>query len=200
MKASFKYLVVMACAFMLVMPSVAMAEGDVSSVNKSIRIDDDSSAGKVDSVNGSIRIGANSVVESVDSVNGSIKLSENVKVEQGIESVNGSVTLESGGEVDGNVETINGSIKLLSASVAGDIETINGSIRLLEGTEVTGNVLVKKSKGWSWNKKRNPVKVEIGENVKVHGDLIFEHDVELKLHDSAQVGEIIGDKVTMIDS
>ncbi len=200
MKFSFKYLAVAACAFMLVLPAVAMAGGNVSTVNKSIRIDDNSSTGNVESINGSIRIGASSVVKSVESVNGSIKLGENVKVERGIESVNGSVTLESGGEVDGTVKTINGSIRLQNTVVTGDIDTMNGSIRLLQGTEVVGDVVVRKSRGWNNNKRRNPVKVEIGENVQVHGDLIFEHPVELKLHSSASVGEIIGDEVTIVSS
>lgn len=200
MKISFRYLTAITFALMLVLPAVAAAGGSTSTVNKSIRIDDNSTTGNVDSVNGSIRIGANSVVKSVESVNGSINLDNNVSVEKGIEAVNGSVILQPGCEVDGNVETVNGSIRLQNTSVTGDISTVNGSIRLLEGTEVVGNVVVQKPHGWSSNKRRKPVKVEIGENVQVHGDLIFEHPVELKLHDSATVGEIIGDDVTVVDN
>jgi predicted acyltransferase (DUF342 family) len=200
MKVSSRYLIAVAFAFMVVFPAVATAGGGVSTVNKSIRVDDNSTTGNVDSVNGSIRIGANSVVKSVESVNGSINLGNNVSVERGIEAVNGSVTLEPGCEVDGGVETVNGSIRLQNTSVAGDISTVNGGIRLLKGTEVVGNVVVQKPHGWNSNKRRKPVKVEIGENVQVHGDLIFEHPVELKLHNSATVGEIIGDEVTIIES
>jgi DUF4097 and DUF4098 domain-containing protein YvlB len=199
MKVSSRYLTAVVFAFMLVLPAAATADGNVSTVNKSIRIDDSSSAGDVESVNGSIRIGANSVVESVDSVNGSINLDNDVRVERDIEAVNGSVALKPGCEVGGNVETVNGGIRLQNTSVSGDIDTVNGGIRLLQGSEVFGNVLVRKPHGWNTNKRRQPVKVEIGENVRVHGDLIFEHAVELKLHDSARVGEIIGDKVTMVD-
>lgn len=197
MKVSFRYLTAVAFAFMFVLPAVATAEGKFSTVNKSIRIDDSSTTGNVDSVNGSIRIGANSVVKSIDSVNGSINLDNDVSVERGIEAVNGSVTLKPGCDVGGNVETVNGSIRLQNTSVSGDIETVNGGIRLLQGTEVVGNVVVRKPGGWN-NKRNKPVKVEIGENVQVHGDLIFEQAVELKLHDSARVGEIIGDKVTIV--
>ena len=199
MKGSIKYLAAAAFAFMLVLPAVVMAGDSVSTVNKSISLDDNSSSGDVDSVNGSIRIGANSVVQSVESVNGSINLGKDVKVERGVEAVNGSIKLEPGCGVGGNVETINGSIRLINTSVSGDIETIHGGIRLLSGTEVAGNVVVRKPNGWNWNKRSQPVKVEIGENVQVHGDLIFEHAVELKLHSSASVGEIIGDEVTMVD-
>ena len=200
MKVSIKFLAAVTCAFMVVLPVVAMAGGDHSTVNKSIHVDDNSSTGDIDSVNGSIRVGANSVVKSVESVNGSIKVGTDVRVENGVESINGSVTLESGSEVGANIGTINGGIRLQNTSVSGDVETINGGIRLLEGTEVVGNVAVRKPNNWGFNKRNKPVKVEIGENVQVHGDLIFEHAVELKLHKSATVGEIIGDEVTMIDS
>lgn len=200
MKVLSRYLIAVAFALIIIMPAVATAGGSVSTVNKSIRIDDNSTTGNVDSVNGSIRIGANSVVKSVDSVNGSINLDNNVRVEKGIEAVNGSVSLEPGCEVDGGVETVNGSIRLQDTAVAGDIRTVNGGIRLLKGTEVVGNVVVQKPHGWSSNKRRKPVKVEIGENVRVHGDLIFEHPVELKIHDSATVGEIIGEEVTVVGS
>jgi DUF4097 and DUF4098 domain-containing protein YvlB len=199
MKVSFKHLTAIAFALMLVLPAVATAGDSVSTVNKSIRVGDNSTSGNVDSVNGSIRIGANSVVKSVESINGSINLDSDSKVERNVEAVNGSVTLEPGCEVGGDVETVNGSIRLQNTSVSGDISTVNGGIRLLNGSEVVGNVIVKKPHGWN-NKRRNPVKVEIGENVQVHGDLIFEHAVELKLHNSAKVGEIIGDEVTIVAS
>ncbi len=55
--------------------------------------------------------------------------------------------------------------------------------------------MVREAKGWSINKRRRPVRVEIGQDVVVHGDLIFESAVELKLHDTANVGEIIGEYV-----
>jgi hypothetical protein len=200
MNTKYKFLSALTLAVFMAVPAMAIAESNHSTVNKSIRIDDNSIAGEVDSVNGSIRIGANSVVRSVDSVNGSIKLASDVRVEKGIDAVNGSITLESGCEVDGNVETVNGGIRLNNTSVSGDIETVNGGIRLLDGTEVVGNVVVRKPGGWNFNKRNKAVKVVIGKNVQVHGDLIFEHAVELEVHDSASVGEIIGDEVTIIES
>jgi DUF4097 and DUF4098 domain-containing protein YvlB len=198
MKVLSRYLIAVVFALLVAVPAVANAGSGVSTVNKSIRIDDNSTSGNVDSVNGSVRIGANAVVKSVDTVNGSIKLDNEVRVERGVESVNGSVTLEPGCQVDGDVNTVNGSIRLRETSVGGDVTSVNGAIRLLDATEVTGNVVVRKPGGWSSNKRRKAVKVEIGENVKVHGDLVFEHAVELTLHDSARVGEIIGEQVTII--
>jgi len=200
MKNYFKFLTAVTLTVLMIFPAVAGASGSHNTVNKSIRIDDNSSAGNIDSVNGSIRIGANSSVESVDSVNGSIKLGNDVTVDKGIDAVNGAITLAPGCEVGGNIETVNGGIRMEHAMVAGDIESYNGQIRILKGSEVSGNVVVRKSNGWSSNKRRKPVRVEIGQDVVIHGDLIFEHAVELNLHDTARIGEIIGDEVEMAGS
>ena len=96
MKVSTRYLTVIALAFMFVLPTMAIAGDGVSSVNKSIHLGENSSAGNIDSVNGSVRIGANSVVKSIESVNGSINLENDVRVEKGIDAVNGSIALEPG--------------------------------------------------------------------------------------------------------
>ena len=198
MKTYFKFPAILAVAVLIALPAFATASGDHSTVNKSINLDDNTTAGDIDSVNGSIRIGAGSFVESIESVNGSIKLDNDVTVDGGIDAVNGSITLQPGCEVGGKVETVNGGIKLDNARVAGDIETINGDLQVLNGSEVTGNVVVRKPGGWNFSKRNKPVRVEIGQDVVVHGDLIFQHPVELKLHDSARIGEIIGDKVKMV--
>ena len=198
MKVYLKFLTAVALAVLIGLPAVAAASGSHSTVNKSIKIGDYTTTGDVDSVNGSIRIGANSFVKSVDSVNGSIKLGNDVTVDRSVDAVNGAITLEPGCEVGGDVETVNGGIRLENARVAGDVETFNGQLRILDGSEVSGNVLVRKSKGWGSNNRRKPVRVEIGKDVVIHGDLIFEHPVELRLHDTARVGEIIGDEVEVV--
>ena len=198
MKNSFKFLTAAALAVLIGLPALAVAEGSHNTVNKSIRVDENSTTGNVDSVNGSIRIGANSFAKSVESVNGSVELGNDVTVDRNVEAVNGSIKLKAGCEVGGNVETVNGGIRLQDTRVSGDVETVNGQIRILERSEVSGNVVVRKSKGWGSNNRRNPVRVEIGKDVLVHGDLIFEHAVELKIHETAKVGEIIGDDVKMV--
>jgi predicted acyltransferase (DUF342 family) len=200
MKISSKFLTALSLAVLIVLPAMAGASDSRSTVNKSIHIDDNSTTGSVESVNGSISIGASSVVTSVGSVNGSIELGNDVTVDRGVDAVNGGISLLPGCEVGGDVETVNGGIELDNARVAGDVETYNGQIRILKGSEVSGNVLVRKSKGWNSSNRRKPVRVEIGEDVVVYGDLIFEHAVELKLHDTARTGEIIGDNVKMVGS
>lgn len=189
-------LLCLAFAFVLLAPVAAAADENHRTINKSIKLGADTDAGSVQSVNGSIRVGASSVVRSIESVNGSIELREGVKVEKDVKAVNGRIELEAGAAVGGHVETVNGSITLSDTDVAGDVETVNGSIRLLDGTTVEGDVKVEKPWGWSSDRKK-PVKVEIGRDVIVNGDLIFEHAVELRIHDSARVGEIRGDEVTV---
>ena len=198
MKTYLKVLTAAALAALIALPSVAGASGSYSTVNKSIKLGDNVTTGDVDSVNGSIRIGNNSYVESIESVNGSIKLGNDVAVERSVDAVNGAITLEPGCEVGGRIRTVNGGVKMENTRVAGDVETVNGQLRILNASEVTGNVVVHESKGWSMNNRRKPVHVEIGQDVVVHGDLIFESAVELKLHDTAKVGEIIGDEVKMV--
>ena len=200
MKASFKFLTTSLLTTFLILPALTMAGSNHSTVNKSISISDNTTTGEVDSVNGSIRIGDNSFVESIEAVNGSINLGNDVTVDKGIEAVNGAIKLKPGCEVGGNVETVNGGIRLQNTRVSGDVKTINGQLRILDRSEVAGNVVVREPKGWSSNKRRKPVKVELGEGVRIHGDLIFEHPVELKLHESAKVGEIIGDDFEIINS
>ena len=195
MKIYFKFLSVVTLAVLIALPAVAGASGSHSTVNKSIHLGDNVTTGDVESVNGSIRIGNNSFVQSIESVNGSIRLGNDVTVERSVDAVNGAITLQPGCEVGGRIETVNGGIKMENTRVAGDVETYNGQLRILNGSEVSGNVVVRKSKGWSVNKRRKPVQVEIGQDVVVHGNLIFESAVELKLHDTANVGEIIGEYV-----
>jgi len=200
MKICIKFLAAVALAALIVLPTVAAASDSYKTLNNSIRIGDNTTAGDVDSVNGSIRIGSNSFVDSVDSVNGAIKLANDVTVDGSVYAVNGAITLQPGCKVGGRVETVNGGIRMENTRIASDVETVNGQLRILDRSEVSGNVVVRKPGGWSINKRHKPVRVEIGRNVVVHGDLIFEHAVELKLHDTARVGEIIGDEVEMVGS
>ena len=198
MKTYFKFLTIAALAALVALPTAAGASGKYSTLNSSIHLDDDTRTGDVDSVNGSIHIGANSTVKSVESVNGSIKLGTDVTVDEGVDAVNGSINLQAGCEVGANVTTVNGHVSLQNARVAGDVETVNGKLEILDRSEVFGNVVVRRPGGWNFSKRDKPVYVEIGQDVVVRGKLIFEQPVELRLHDSARVGEIVGDEVRMV--
>lgn len=198
MKTYLKFLTIAALTALVAVPAVAVASGKYSTVNSSINLGDNTTTGDVDSVNGSIRIGNNSFVKSVESVNGAIRLGNDVTVDEGVEAVNGGISLEAGCEVGESVTTVNGGVSLENSRVAGNVETVNGKLEILDGSEVSGNVVVRRPGGWNFSKRNRPVYVEIGKDVVVRGNLIFEQPVELKLHDTARVGEIIGDEVTMV--
>lgn len=198
MNSYLKFLTIAALTVLAAMPPMAVASDKYSTINSSIQLGDNTTTGDVDSVNGSIRIGANSFVRSVESVNGSIRLGTDVTVDEGIEAVNGAISLEAGCDVGAGVETVNGGVSLEHSRVGGDVETVNGRLEILNGSEVEGNVVVRRPGGWNFSQRNKPVSVEIGKDVVVRGNLIFEQPVELKLHESARVGEIIGDEVTMV--
>jgi len=199
MKTYSKFLVIAALTALAALPATAIASGKYSTVNSSINLGDNTETGDVSSVNGSIRIGDNSFVKSVDSVNGSIRIGTDVTVDRGIDAVNGGISLKPGCEVGDDITTVNGGVSLENTRVAGNVETVNGKLEILDRSEVSGDVVVRKPGGWNFG-KRKPVYVEIGKDVVVHGKLIFEQPVRLRLHDSAKVGEIVGDEVTMESS
>jgi DUF4097 and DUF4098 domain-containing protein YvlB len=197
MPISTKHLFILVLTITVALPATTWADKDYTTVNKSVRIDEGEFVGDIESVNGAINVGADAVAKSIRAVNGAIKISEDVKIERNVQAVNGAIKLAQGADVGGNVETVNGTIRVQASAVAGDVETVNGDIRLLAGTLVEGSVLVKKPSGWSSNRK--PVKVELGEDVQVYGDLIFEHPVELKIHKSASFREMIGEDIKVIE-
>jgi hypothetical protein len=87
----------------------------------------------------------------------------------------------------GSHSTVNKSISIDDNSTTGSVDSVNGSIRIGDNSLVNSVESVNGS-------------VELGKDVLVHGDLIFEHAVELKLHDTARMGEIIGNEVKMVGS
>ena len=188
------------------------AQGDVSYVNKSITVDDGGKAGDLDTVNGSIRVGENATIQSAETVNGGVRmgrgahadsietvnggvdLAEDTTVARDVEAVNGSIELMRGAEVVGDLENVNGAIDVRAARVGGRISTVSGDIRVVEGARVDGGILVEKPSGWfNWNSSQNrPPRIVIGENAVVGGELRFEREVELHVHQSAKIGKVVG--------
>ena len=168
--------------------------GDLDTVNGSIRIGDNATAESVETVNGGVRMGRGSHAESIETVNGGIDLAEDTTVARDVEAVNGSIELERGAEVVGDVENVNGAIDVRAARVGGRIATVSGDIRVLDGARVEGGILVEKPSGWfNWSSSQNrPPRVVIGENAVVGGELRFEREVELHVHQSAKIGNVVG--------
>ena len=167
--------------------------GDLETVNGSIELEDNVIAESVSTVNGSIRIRDGAQAESVETVNGSLRVGRNAVIRDGLETVNGRIEVKSGSRIGEGVESVNGSIEVDGAEIGGGIETVNADLTLDNGTLVRGGIHYEEP-GGSWfnfGKKRTPT-VVIGANVVVEGDLDFEHEVKLYIHDSAKVGRISG--------
>lgn len=169
----------------------AVIDGSLETVNGSIRVDDNVRLKDAETVNGTIRIGSGASTDDISSVNGSIRLGQNVTVGGEIEVVNGKISLDTGTRVTDGVSNVNGEIVLAGARVGGNLSTVNGDVTVTEGSTLEGDLIVDKPGGWS-NDRRKP-KVIIGPNSKVLGELVLRREVELYLHDSAEVGGVTGE-------
>lgn len=188
----------------------ALAHGDISKVNSSIRIDSGETVGELTTVNGSIRlgdnvqasevstvngsidIGDNASVESADTVNGRITIGSHTRVSRDVETVNGSLDLEEASDVSGDVANVNGDIRLRSAHVGGRIQTVSGDIEIGADSIVDGGILVEKSNNWFNFGSSKPPRIVIGPRAVVKGSLDFEREVELLVSDSASIGAVRG--------
>lgn len=164
--------------------------GNVSAVNGSIEIGAGGRAQTAETVNGDIRLDADAAVDSLESVNGGIRLAERAHVAGKLEGVNGSITLLPGARVDADLENVNGAITLDDAEIGGKLTTTNGSVLVGSGSLIEGGLLIRKPKGWS-TESRAP-RIVIGPDAEVRGDLVFEREVRLYVHDRARIGRVEG--------
>ncbi|MCB1613240.1 MAG: hypothetical protein KDI60_16025, partial [Xanthomonadales bacterium] len=75
----------------------------------------------------------------------------------------------------------------------GDLKTTAGNIDLQGATVIGGDLLVRKSRcfGWCWGDDKK-TRITIGAGVRVLGQIRAEREVELWVHDSAQIGPVSG--------
>ncbi len=196
--------------------SISVADGqtvsnDLSTVNGSIRIGNQASVqGAAQTVNGSIRVGDGSTVTSVKSVNGSITLSAAVTASGDVETTNGSIEMAAENRVEGHVRTTNGRIRIgQGGHVAGPVSSVNGRIELNNasvesvanysggmlvdnGSEVRGELRVRRGRVI---RDQEPPEIIIGANSQVAGPLVFERPVRLRVHESAEIGEVEGAEI-----
>ena len=168
--------------------------GDVETVNGSITIESGAIVKDAETVNGSIRAADDIRADSLSTVNGSIRVGERATVRDSVETVNGSVFVGAGGRIGGNVETVNGAIGLVDVDLAGDIETVSGDITVGVGSHVAGGIRIDKpSANWFpvQVNKRKP-KIVVGPGAVVEGELKFEREVTLYVHDTARIGKVTG--------
>ena len=168
--------------------SQSTVEGDINTVNGSVTVGTDSVVGEVQTVNGKIELGNGAKAESVEAVNGSIELGEGVEVEDQVETVNGRIVIGRDSVVGGLVESVNGQIRLVGAT-AGSLRNRRGGMLLEAGSRVLGELRVTKAGA---RERNDPVLVEIHADCEIMGPLVFERPVRLRIHETAEVGEIRG--------
>lgn len=197
---------------------LALASDDISKVNGSIQTQSNTTYGDLDTVNGSIQLASNVQARGVETVNGGVRTEDNVQarnietvngairagrnlvISRGLVTVNGGIYVDRGGRIGGGVETVNGSIGLVATQVDGDIETVNGDITVGIDSVVKGGIKVNRpSFGISLTAPRKP-RIVIGPNAVVEGQLVFEREVVLLVHDSAKIGPVTGATPQRFDS
>ena len=197
---------------------LALASDDISKVNGSIQTQSNTTYGDLDTVNGSIQLASNVQARGVETVNGCVRTEDNVQarnietvngairagrnlvISRGLVTVNGGIYVDRGGRIGGGVETVNGSIGLVATQVDGDIETVNGDITVGIDSVVKGGIKVNRpSFGISLTAPRKP-RIVIGPNAVVEGQLVFEREVVLLVHDSAKIGPVTGATPQRFDS
>lgn len=169
----------------------AVVTGAVETVNGAIRIDANAQVEDAETVNGSVRIAEGVAAQDVSSVNGSVKLGLNVTVNGEVSVVNGKITTAAGTSVNNDISSVNGEIRLKGTEVGGNLSTVNGDVWLEDRSNLRGDLTVEKPKGWGSNKNRKP-RVVIGPGSRVGGDLVLEHEVELFISETAEVGGVGG--------
>lgn len=174
--------------------------GDLETVNGSIQLAAGVQANSVETVNGSVRIEDNVQAHSIETVNGAIRGGRNLVLTHGLDTVNGGIYVDRGSRIGGDIETVNGSIGLVAVQLGGDIETVNGDITVGIDSVVKGGIKVNRpSFGISLTAPRKP-RIVIGPNAVVEGQLIFEREVTLLVHDSAKIGPVTGATPQRFDS
>ena len=172
-------------------------DGDGSTVNGSIRVGDRAVVNDVASVNGSVTIGDDVQLRDAKAVNGSIVSGSRVSSSGIFETLNGRIEVGPDSVVEGGIGTANGDILVRGAEV-GRITTGNGDITLEANSRVNGEILVERPRRFN-EEEAQAIRVEIGANSTVVGPLRFEREVELRIHQSATVGEIIGAEPVYFD-
>lgn len=170
------------------------AYGDLSTVNGGIDLERGAKAEDVETVNGGIEAGDDVAARSVSTVNGGIRFGQRARIDGDVETVNGGIFIDRGGDVRRGVSTVNGAIGMVDTDLGGGIETVNGDVTVGVGSHVKGGIRVEKPNGnWGirWGKPKVP-RIVVGPDAVIEGDLVFEREVTLYVHQSARIGAVSG--------
>jgi hypothetical protein len=168
--------------------------GDFETVNGGISIDDRARAGDLTTVNGGIDVEDDASIRSATTVNGGIELGERVRVAGDVTTVNGGIRVDFLSTIGGDVETVNGGILIRQSDVAGKVSLVNGDITIGAKSHIHDGILVHRTTGVQigWGHKPKVPRIVIGPNAIVDGELRFEREVELYVHTSAKIGQVVG--------
>lgn len=173
--------------------SGAVVSGSVETVNGAIRIDDDVSVRSAETVNGSIRVGNNVRSEDIGSVNGSIRIGDNAAIDGEVSVVNGKIELNRGSKVRDDVSNVNGEIRIIGTEIGGDLSTVTGDVWLTDQSTLSGDLVIEKPGGWGWGRDRRKPRIVIGPGSRVLGTIVAEREIELFIHESAEVNAVTGE-------
>lgn len=164
--------------------AAGLSVGNLSNINGGISIERGATVDNVDAVNGNISIAENVSVGNVNSVNGNIDIGEKLAGRRSIESANGNVVIGKRGIVAHSVTTVNGDIELDSVSVGFDVETLNGDIHIAAGSEISGDIRIKRSHNSNrlFESKQKPT-LRIDQGVTLRGNIYLEKEAKLKIAD-----------------
>lgn len=177
--------------------------GKLETVNGGISVGDNVRARALETVNGGIKVGANAQVGSIETVNGGINIGRRTVVSGDVDAVNGGVRMQAGAQVQGHVENVNGGVVAIASVIGGGIGTVNGEIFLDQGTRVGGGIHVEKPHGWGnliQFGDSKPPRVVVGRNSIVEGELRFDREVRLYVHQTARIGKVTGATATRYNS
>ena len=170
----------------------AILTGDVSTVNGSVRVGENAEIRDASTVNGTIRVASGVRAGDLETVNGAVRVDESVSVDGHVEAVNGAIRLGRGSTVADHVENVNGSIELVAATVGDDVSTVSGDIELRDAATVRGDLVVEKPNRWSRGRDRRKPEIIVGPGSRVLGTIRIEHEVELYISETAEVGGVTG--------
>jgi hypothetical protein len=172
--------------------SFATINGDLETVNGSIRIGEGTTLHDAETVNGGLRVGDSVRAQNLETVNGKILIGANATIDGEVTAVNGKIELGTGSQVARNVENVNGQIQVAGGRVGGDVKTVNGGVHVVDGGVVRGDLIVEKPNNRGWNMNSKKPKIVIGPGSSVEGVIRLEQEVRLYISDSARVGGVEG--------
>ena len=166
--------------------------GDVTTVNGAISIDEKARLGAAKTENGDIYMSAGADAASLGTVNGASTIDKGARGAGEVTAVNGTISMLDGSEVAGSLTNVNGRIIVTDAHLAGGITTVGGDVSVNGNARIDAGIWVKNLNMGVLPAGERVPRVVIGPGATVRGELRFEHKVKLFVSDKATVGSISG--------